>query len=148
MQHDAPQPAIDFRPSNPRNSSLDPRAQAERCAEQLKAIADPQRLQILSTLVAGPKSVGEVTAMIGGDMAKVSHHLGVLRHAKLATATKRGRFVFYSLNPTATVERGEEAAEYAIDLGCCRFLLPAALPLEPSSEQASPSSSGENSQPA
>lgn len=146
MPHDAPQPAIEFRPSNPQSSSLDPRAQAERCAEQLKAIADPQRLQILSTLVAGPKSVGDVTAMIGGDMAKVSHHLGVLRHAKLATATRRGRFVIYALNPAATIERSEGGAEYAINLGCCRFLMPMP-PQEPSSEDASAQSIGGDTEP-
>lgn len=131
MPHDDPQPIIDFRLMNPPTPAVDPRAQAARCAEQLKAVADPQRLQILGTLLAGPKTVGDITAMIGGDLAKVSHHLGVLRHAKLATATKRGRFVVYALNPAATLEPGEGAAEYSVDLGCCRFLLPA-----PSAESA------------
>lgn len=131
MPHDDPQPMIDFPSSNPPTPVVDPRAQAERCAEQLKAVADPQRLQILSTLVAGPKTVGDITAMIGGDLAKVSHHLGVLRHAKVATATKRGRFVVYALNPAATIEQSEGKTEYSVNLGCCRLLLP-----EPSAESA------------
>ena len=104
---------------------------AKECADRLQALAEPNRIRIIDCLLTGEKNVTQLAKALGVEIVNVSHHLGVLRHAKVATATKRGRFVVYALNPAATIEQSEGKAEYSVNLGCCRLLLP-----EPPAESA------------
>lgn len=99
----------------------------EACAQRLKALADPERLRIISALFGGAKNVGDLVAELQHDFVKVSHHLGVLRNAKLVTSVKRGRFVEYKLHDDvyAAVEKSDDP-KY-IDLGCCRLEIPTVL---------------------
>jgi ArsR family transcriptional regulator len=67
-----------------------------------QALADPTRLRILQALEGGPRCVCQIQE----DLPQVapnllSHHLRVLREAGLVHATKRGRWVDYSLNGAA-----------------------------------------------
>jgi DNA-binding transcriptional ArsR family regulator len=96
----------------------------ESCAQRLKALADPERLRIVDCLFGGPKNVGELSTLLKDEVVKVSHHLGVLRHAGLVLAKKEGRFVVYSLHPDikATPQAGSNKQ---VDLGCCRIDLAA-----------------------
>jgi len=95
----------------------------EVCARRLKALAEPERLRIVTCLFAGPKTVGDMAAELTDEVVKVSHHLGVLRNAGLVTATKRGRFVEYALHPDVSPAVKRNEALTAIDLGCCRLEL-------------------------
>jgi DNA-binding transcriptional ArsR family regulator len=99
------------------------RLQSDKCARALKALADPDRLKIVQCLQTGPKNVTELSGLLGAELANVSHHLGVLRHAGLVQDKKNGKFVVYSLHPDVfrPKERGEQSD--AIDLGCCRLEL-------------------------
>ena len=45
----------------------------------------------------GPLSVGEITARLALSQSLVSHHLRLLRAARLLKAGKRGKQVFYSI---------------------------------------------------
>lgn len=110
--------------ARPHLDAADPRRQFALSAERLKALAETQRLQIISLLLSGPKRVGDLAATIGHEMAKVSHHLGVLRQSHLVTATKRGRFVEYALHPDTHVERNGDREELVIGFGVVNFLLP------------------------
>lgn len=97
--------------------------QSTECARRLKALADPERLKIIQCLQGGPKNVSALSELLGTDIANVSHHLGVLRHAGLVRDEKQGKFVVYSLHPD--VFRPKESGQPAdvIDLGCCRLEL-------------------------
>lgn len=94
--------------------------QSEKCARSLKALADRDRLKIVQCLVSGPKTVTDLTVLLGREIAVVSHHLGVLRNASLVLDEKDGRFVVYRLHPD--VFNGQEGSD-VIDLGCCRLEL-------------------------
>ncbi len=99
------------------------RLQSDECARFLKALADPERLKLIQCLQDGPKNVSELAALLGQELANVSHHLGVLRHAGLVTDQKQGKYVVYSLHPDIfqAKERGQSCDW--LDLGCCRFEL-------------------------
>jgi len=45
----------------------------------------------------GPLSVGEITARLDLSQSLVSHHLRLLRAARLLKASKKGKQVFYSI---------------------------------------------------
>lgn len=96
----------------------------EQCATRLKALADPDRLRIINCLFAGPKNVSELASELGEELVKVSHHLGVLRHANVVQTEKQGKFVVYQLHPEIAVTGSAEAAVKTLDLGCCRLDLP------------------------
>lgn len=94
------------------------------CADRLKALADPERLRIITVLLAGPRHVGALAEELDDAIVKVSHHLGVLRHSGLVKTIKQGRFVEYSLHPEVFIvaEEGDEGDKY-LNLGCCRLEL-------------------------
>jgi DNA-binding transcriptional ArsR family regulator len=95
----------------------------ESCASRLKALADPDRLRIVSCLFRGPKNVSELAHELGEDLVKISHHLGVLRHANVVQAKKQGKFVVYRLDPE--IAAAETVGDMkTLDLGCCRLDLP------------------------
>ena len=105
----------------PRKDPLQP----ERCAEVLAALAAPERLRIVRLLADGSRNVTEIIELAGIKDLNVSHHLTVLKHARLVQAEKRGRFVFYSLAPKVLDEVIEAGVpKDALDLGCCRLVLP------------------------
>jgi len=92
------------------------------CAAKLKALADPDRLKIVSCLFSGPKNVSQLSAQLGEDMVKVSHHLGVLRHAGVVRSEKAGKYVIYQLDPEIAAQTKGDVE--TLDLGCCRLDLP------------------------
>jgi DNA-binding transcriptional ArsR family regulator len=91
----------------------------------LAALAAPERLKIVRFLADGPHNVTEIAEMLGVPAVNVSHHLTVLKHARLVLGEKRGRFVWYSL-PPGTLETviGAGIPCEALNLGCCRLELP------------------------
>lgn len=73
-------------------------AQVEGAQQLLAAVADPVRWRLLAELAsAGTRCVCDLQP-VGAVAANVlSYHLRVLREAGLVTATKRGRWVDYTL---------------------------------------------------
>jgi DNA-binding transcriptional ArsR family regulator len=96
--------------------------QSQRCAQLLKALAEPDRLRIVQALRKGTHNVSELTEELHMELVNVSHHLTVLRHAGLVESRKQGRFVLYTLSPGLLQIEGGEADH--LDLGCCRLELP------------------------
>ena len=94
---------------------------AEQCAELLAALAAPDRLKMVQLLRLGPRNVGEIAAHLEISIANASHHLGVLRHAKLVHHEKVGRHIVYSL--ASRVLHNSDGK--GLNLGCCRLELPA-----------------------
>ena len=103
--------------------------QPVRCAELLAALAAPERLKIVRFLAEGRHNVGEIAAMLDVPPVNVSHHLMVLRNAKIIRGRKDGRFVWYSLRERIlddVVQSG--VPKEALDLGCCQLMMPGMPP--------------------
>jgi len=67
----------------------------------LKALGDPTRREILRVLRHdGDLPAGEIAARFPLTQASISHHLNVLKEAKLVQAERRGRSIVYSLDTT------------------------------------------------
>jgi DNA-binding transcriptional ArsR family regulator len=94
--------------------------QSDKCAHVLKALGDPQRLRIIQGLRSGPKTVSDLAALLRQELANVSHHLGVLRHAGLVRDERQGKYIVYSLHPAVFRRTGSDAC---LDFGCCRLQL-------------------------
>ncbi|NBM17883.1 helix-turn-helix transcriptional regulator [Streptomyces sp. GC420] len=77
------------------------RAEAERLAVVLKAIADPTRLQILRLIErtpAGEACVCDLTDCLGLRQPTVSHHLKIMTEAGLLNRERRGTWSWFSVN--------------------------------------------------
>jgi len=62
-----------------------------------KATGSAGRLELLDLLTQGPRTVEALAAQIGQSVANTSHHLQVLRRARLLDAEKAGLHVTYRL---------------------------------------------------
>ncbi len=69
--------------------------------EMLKALADQTRRDILSLLKEkGVLSAGEIANEFDITKASISHHLKILKDAKLVTSKRNGQNIMYRLNTT------------------------------------------------
>lgn len=62
-----------------------------------KAVSSPRRLELLDLLCQGPRNVELLAERAGQSVANTSHHLQVLRAARLVKAVKEGVHVTYRL---------------------------------------------------
>jgi rhodanese-related sulfurtransferase len=69
----------------------------EQTARLGQATASPSRLELLDLLSQGPRTVEALAQQIGQSLAITSHHLQVLRRARLVDAEKAGVYVTYRL---------------------------------------------------
>jgi len=69
--------------------------QVVELAEMFRLMSDPTRLRIILACLDAPASVGEMAERLGISASLVSHHLRLLRAARLLQADRRGRQVFY-----------------------------------------------------
>lgn len=69
-----------------------------------KAINDPKRLMLLYALRDQPRTVGELSSLIGIPQANTSQHLAVLRERALVSTTRQGNSVLYSLRYPQVLE--------------------------------------------
>lgn len=109
--------------------------QPDRCARLLSALAAPQRLQIVRFLRDGPRNVTEIAAMLKEQVVNVSHHLMVLRNARLIRGKKQGRHVLYSLVPGLLLPDTESGDQ--LNLGCCKLEMPRPEVPPPSTDRIS-----------
>jgi rhodanese-related sulfurtransferase/DNA-binding transcriptional ArsR family regulator len=83
-------------PHKPRKASLKA-AIYEQIARIGRATGSPNRLELLDLLSQGPRTVEALAQQIGQSVATTSHHLQVLRRARLVDAEKAGLYVTYRL---------------------------------------------------
>jgi ArsR family transcriptional regulator, lead/cadmium/zinc/bismuth-responsive transcriptional repressor len=69
--------------------------QVVELAETFRLMSDPTRLSIILACLDAPAAVGEMAERLGISASLVSHHLRLLRAARLLQADRRGRQVFY-----------------------------------------------------
>jgi ArsR family transcriptional regulator len=78
--------------------------EAKQKALAFKALADPNRLRLLSIVKAEPSGescVCDLTGPLDLGQPTVSHHLKILVEAGLLRREKRGTWAYYSLVPGA-----------------------------------------------
>ena len=69
-----------------------------------KALNDPTRRKILEMLLDKDMTAGEIVEEFNISGPSISHHLDLLKQAKLVSAEKEGQFIYYSLNTTVVDE--------------------------------------------
>ncbi len=126
-QDPRPQRRIDMPPKPVADKQLSVRtpmqteADFQACAGRLKALADPDRLRIVNILLERDESVSGLAEQLGMPIDKVSHHLGVLRAARLVQTRKQGKFVIYSVPADVSLGKSNGKEATTIDLGCCQL---------------------------
>ncbi len=81
--------------------------QAAALAHGFTALADPVRLRALSMRAAAPDGevcVCDFVGPLGKSQPTISHHLKVLGDAGLVRGDRRGKWVWYSLDPERLAE--------------------------------------------
>ena len=65
-------------------------------ADLFKILGDASRLRIVLCCLGGPVSVGDLAQHLGLSSSLVSHHLRLLRGARVVKVERRGKQMFYS----------------------------------------------------
>jgi ArsR family transcriptional regulator len=83
--------------------AISPAADVQAEVKLLAALADPTRLQIVQLLARQdePVCVCDIVPRFALGQPTISHHLKVLREARLVTWEKRGLWVYYALDRAA-----------------------------------------------
>jgi DNA-binding transcriptional ArsR family regulator len=68
----------------------------DELADLFHLLGDPTRLRIVLACLAQPTSVGEIAARLALSSSLVSHHLRLLRAARIVKAERQGKQVFYT----------------------------------------------------
>ncbi|ORB61486.1 ArsR/SmtB family transcription factor [Mycolicibacterium tusciae] len=77
-------------------------AQATEMALKFKALSDPVRLRLLSSVAShagGEACVCDISPGLEVSQPTISHHLKVLRDAGLLTSERRASWVYYTVVP-------------------------------------------------
>jgi DNA-binding transcriptional ArsR family regulator len=69
-----------------------------------KALNDPTRRAILEMLQQKDMTAGEIAEKFHISFPSISHHLDLLKQAKLVIPEKEGQYIYYSLNTTVVDE--------------------------------------------
>ena len=68
----------------------------EELADLFHLLGDATRLRIVLACLAQPTAVGDIAAGLSLSSSLVSHHLRLLRAARIVKAERQGKQVFYS----------------------------------------------------
>ena len=66
-------------------------------AEMFRLMGDPTRLRIILGCLTGPRSVGDIAGRLGLSSSLVSHHLRLLRAARVMRGRRHGKQVHYGV---------------------------------------------------
>ena len=70
----------------------------EQSANMLRALAHPQRIEILNLLQQSEKlTVGEIQVNLNLTQSSTSHHLGVLKDKGILNSKRHGKKIYYEL---------------------------------------------------
>jgi DNA-binding transcriptional ArsR family regulator len=70
--------------------------QTVQLAEMFRLMGDPTRLRIILACLPGPHAVGDIAASLGLSPSLVSHHLRLLRAARVLRGQRRGKQILYA----------------------------------------------------
>ncbi len=71
--------------------------QTTELADTFGLLSDPTRLSIVVACMDQERAAGEIAERIGSSPSLVSHHLRLLRSARILKADRRGKQVFYAM---------------------------------------------------
>ena len=71
--------------------------EANELSETFRLLGEPNRLRQVVACLDRPRTVTELTEAIGVSQSLVSHHLRLLRAARLLRQTRSGKNVLYDL---------------------------------------------------
>lgn len=71
--------------------------QRSELAETFGLLSDPTRLSIVLTCLDQQVSAGHIAARLSVSPSLVSHHLRLLRGAKMVRSERRGKQVYYAM---------------------------------------------------
>ena len=74
---------------------LDKEQGVAEVADLFHLLGDPTRLRIVLACLAQPTAVGDIAAALDLSSSLVSHHLRLLRAARIVKAERHGKQVFY-----------------------------------------------------
>jgi ArsR family transcriptional regulator len=98
-----------------------PVPETQRVLEQLKALANDVRFEIISILAQRECCVCELEGLLEQAQSKVSYHLATLREVGLVSSEQRGKNVFYRLERNALYRLGGDLLQTVLrprpDLG-------------------------------
>jgi ArsR family transcriptional regulator, lead/cadmium/zinc/bismuth-responsive transcriptional repressor len=86
--------------------------EAQQMAEFFSALADPNRLRLMSALTHQELCVCDLAAAVKVSESAVSHQLRILRSQRLVKYRREGRNVYYSLADHHIVSLYQEVAEH------------------------------------
>jgi len=89
---------------SPIGDALISESEARDLADRLKALAEPNRLRLMSLVLASPDQqacICDLVGPVGLSQPTVSHHMKVLVEAGLLTREKRGRWAYFRALPGA-----------------------------------------------
>ena len=66
-------------------------------AETFRLLGDPSRLRIMLYCMRGPTAVGDIAEGLELSQSLVSHHLRLLRGARLVKGVRRSKQIFYEV---------------------------------------------------
>ena len=78
-----------------RRPAAAPEDHAPQLADLFRLLGDASRLRIVITCLDAPVTVGDIAERLSLSPSLVSHHLRLLRAARVVRATRQGRNVFY-----------------------------------------------------
>lgn len=81
-------------------------------SELFKALADETRTRVLVALEERELCVHDLAGLLGMSLPAVSHHLGLLRAARLVRARREGKHVIYRLHDGHVVALIRQALEH------------------------------------
>lgn len=87
----------------------------EKVSNLFKAISDSTRIDILSLLNDQELTVTEIVNKLKMSQSAISHQLKTLRDACLVKASRRGKYVYYSLKDEHVYEIFNQAIEHALE---------------------------------
>lgn len=71
--------------------------QTTELAEVFGLLADPTRLSIVMSCMGQERSAGTIAETLGLSASLTSHHLRLLRSARILKSERRGKQVFYEM---------------------------------------------------
>ena len=75
---------------------LDSEETVVQVADLFRLMGDPTRLRVILTCLKEPISVGEIAVRLMLSPSLVSHHLRLLKAARVLRGERRGKQIFYS----------------------------------------------------
>lgn len=87
----------------------------DAAAELFRALADPERLRLLTQLAAGERTVTQLAEGTGAGLPVVSQRLRVLRLEGLLTRRRDGRHQYYGLADRHVAELISNALDHAAE---------------------------------